>query len=535
MKTCRLLCALCLLGTISLFAQERPLDFLPASFHKMRREALREKLPDRSVAIFFANAVRNRANDVEYVYHQDPNFYYLTGYQEPDAILVLFSDWQTDASGEKYNEIMFARARDPRMEMWTGRRLGPEGVREKLQFDKVLDHRSFKDYLPEFKKFEKVLFFDFKNDVRDNPSDDADLYSLIEQFKDKANVPANFNGRLNSLYSVLQDPNLDLVRKKERLYQMTRRNPRMLEDPVLKSFMAAKDPEVVMKIVDDIPETNLDTYTLPQLMGQLRETKSPEEIRLMRMATDISAVGQIEVMKAMRPNMSETEVQGIHEFVFKKYGAEYEGYPSIVGAGNNGCILHYVDNNKPRLGTDLVLMDLGAEYHGYTADVTRTIPASGTFTEEQKAIYNIVLEAQDAGFEECRVGNDFRAPNAAARAVIDRRLAELGIIEEGEEHPYFPHGTSHYVGLDVHDPGTYQPFQPGTIITVEPGIYIPEGSPCDKKWWGIAVRIEDCILITESGWENLSGRAPRKVEDIEDMMAKPSALDDFVLPSLEKR
>jgi Xaa-Pro aminopeptidase len=269
-------------------------------------------------------------------------------------------------------------------------------------------------------------------------------------------------------------------------------------------------------------------------MGQLREAKTREELELMRIACEVSAVGQLEVMKAMKPGMSEMEVQGIHEFVFKKYGSEYEGYPSIVGGGNNGCILHYIDNNKPRLGSDLVLMDLGAEYHGYTADVTRTIPADGTFSTEQKIIYNIVLEAQQAGFEECRVGNDFRKPGQVAREIIDKRLAEIGLIEEGARHNYFPHGTSHYVGLDVHDPGTYGTFKPGTIITVEPGIYIPEGSDCDPKWWGIAVRIEDCILITEDGWINLSGRAPRTVEDIEKTMAMPSPLDDFILPDIKK-
>jgi Xaa-Pro aminopeptidase len=269
-------------------------------------------------------------------------------------------------------------------------------------------------------------------------------------------------------------------------------------------------------------------------MGQLRETKTKEELELMRIACEVSAVGQLEVMKAMKPNMSETEVQGIHEFVFKKYGSEYEGYPSIVGGGNNGCILHYIENNKPRLGGDLVLMDLGAEYHGYTADVTRTIPANGKFTEEQKIIYNIVLEAQQAGFEACTVGNSFRAPGQIAREIIDKRLAEVGVIKEGERHNYFPHGTSHYVGLDVHDPGTYEPFKPGTIITVEPGIYIPDGSDCDPKWWGIAVRIEDCILITEDGWVNLSGRAPRTVAEIEKTMAMPSPLDDFILPKIKK-
>jgi Xaa-Pro aminopeptidase len=254
----------------------------------------------------------------------------------------------------------------------------------------------------------------------------------------------------------------------------------------------------------------------------------------LRRAIQISAVGQQEVMKAMKPDMSEMEMQGLHEYVYKKYGAEFEGYPSIVGAGNNACVLHYTVNDKPRLGNDLVLMDCGAEYHGYTADVTRTIPATGKFTTEQRQIYELVLAAQQAGFEQCKPGNAFAAPDEAARKVINEGLIKLGIVKDASEaRRYFPHGTSHYLGLDVHDRGTYGPLRAGNVITVEPGIYIPADSPCDKKWWNIGVRIEDDVLVTDKGWENLSKDAPRTVADIEALMAKPSALDDFKLPVLK--
>jgi len=223
-------------------------------------------------------------------------------------------------------------------------------------------------------------------------------------------------------------------------------------------------------------------------------------------------------MKAMHSGMSETEIQGVHEFVYKKYGSEYEGYPSIVGAGNNGCVLHYIENTKTKVENDLVLMDLGAEYHGYTADVT---------------IYDVVYKAQEAGIKACTVGNSFSASDQEAKRVINKGLVRLGIIKEDERHSYFPHGTSHYLGLDVHDPGTYGPLQANSVITVEPGIYIPDGSPCDKKWWGIAVRIEDDILITENGPVNLSAEAPRTADAIEKMMKNSSALDDFKLPKLD--
>jgi Xaa-Pro aminopeptidase len=187
-----------------------------------------------------------------------------------------------------------------------------------------------------------------------------------------------------------------------------------------------------------------------------------------------------------------------------------------------------------KVGNDLVLMDLGAEYHGYTADVTRTIPANGKFSPEQKQIYDIVYNAQEAGIKASVVGASFRAPGEAASKVVAEGLVALGIIENvSEARTYFPHGTSHYLGLDVHDKGTYGPFQANTVITVEPGIYIPEGSDCDKKWWGIAVRIEDDILITENGPVNLSAMAPRTTEAIEAMMKQPSPLDDFELPKLD--
>lgn len=527
----------CFIFTLTVFqfatAQEIPTDYLSSEFHKERREALRKLMPKNTVAVFFANPVRNRANDVDYLYHQDPDFYYLTGYNEPHSVLMIFSDWQTSATGEQFNEIIFAQSRNPQAEMWTGRRLGPEGVEAKLGFNTVIDHQEFKAYGLEFKQFDKVLFFDFKNDIRDDVRDDADLFDLQQQFRQKARIPANFNGMTHRMHKIIKDEKMKLSQKKEALYQMTRFNPKALNDPIVKDFMEVKDNEQAMKIIPKIPNDNLDTELLDGYMDQLRETKSTAELRLLRKAVDVSCVGQVEVMKAMRPGMSESEIQGIHEFVFKKYGSEYEGYPSIVGAGQNGCILHYIENNKPKVGNELVLMDLGAEYHGYTADVTRTIPANGKFSEEQAAIYNIVLEAQEAGFKECKVGNQFWAPHMAAQEVINKRLAELGIIKAGERHSYFPHGTSHYLGLDVHDRGTGGAFKAGTVITVEPGIYIPEGSACDKKWWGIAVRIEDDILITADGWENLSARAPRTVEEIEKVMAMPSPLDDFVLPDLD--
>jgi len=469
--------------SLSALAQspDLPSDFLSKEFHLQRRQALREKLPANSVAVFFAAAVRNRSNDVNYEFHQDPDFYYLTGYKEPHSLLLIFKDKQKAANGASYDEIIFVQMRDETREMWDGRRLGEEGVKKEWGIESAYANKEFKRYNLDFSKFDKVLFYDFKNDVRDSPRDSSDLADLIVQFKQKVNYP---------------DPNRIAV------------NP---------------EPQ----------KNNLDTRSLGGIMAQLRGIKTPEEIELVRKAVVISCQAQVEVMKAMRPGMSEMEVQGIHEYVFKKYQAEDVGYPSIVGSGHNGCILHYEENYKPSIETkDLILMDLGAEYRGYTADITRTIPISGKFSPEQKKIYELVLKAQEEAMKITKPGTSFSDLTRATRVVIDQGLTDLGITKEGEKHKYYPHGCCHHIGLDVHDKGEYNQLQEGMAITIEPGIYIPENSPCDPKWWGIAVRIEDDYLLTKDGHDHLSVLAPRKVEDIEATMKLSSPLDSFVLPEL---
>ncbi len=487
MKPIQFLMVLLCLIVLEGYAQqnELPNDFLTKDFHKDRREQLRKSLPANSVAVFFTNPVRNRSNDVDYVYHQDPNFYYLTGYKEPHALLLIFKDKQL-INGKMYNEVIFVQERNKRAEMWTGKRLGKKGVETTLGFELAFNGSEFKSSDIDFSKFDKIMFNPFFNDVR-NTSNKADLYDLIETFKEKV----SFNIKMGN--SSVSD----------------------------KIYTEAKE--------------RLDTKTLTYLMADLREIKTPEELTLLKKAVNISAIGQIEMMKAMHPNMSETEAQGVHEFVYKKYGAEYEGYPSIVGAGNNGCILHYIENNKTVIGKDnLVLMDLGAEYHGYTADVTRTIPANGKFSTAQKQIYDLVYKAQEAGIATAVVGNSFWSPSIITKKIIDEGLVKLGIIASvNEKHNYYPHGASHHIGLDVHDLSNYGNFKENMVITVEPGIYIPKGSPCDKKWWGIAVRIEDDILITKNGPVILSGKAPRTSEEIEKMMKQTSALNNFNLPKLD--
>ncbi|MDB2520871.1 M24 family metallopeptidase, partial [Flavobacteriaceae bacterium] len=219
--------------------------------------------------------------------------------------------------------------------------------------------------------------------------------------------------------------------------------------------------------------------------------------------------------------------------VYRKYGAADEGYPSIVGAGENGCVLHYIENDKEDLHNQLVLMDLGAEYYGYTADVTRTIPANGVFSVEQKALYEIVYNSQEAAINASQVGNSFRSIYKLSYDIVAEGLLQLGIIDEASEaRKYYPHGLSHHIGLDVHDPGNYGDLKTDMVITIEPGIYIPENSPCDPKWWNIGIRIEDDVLVTSEGPINLSAGVPRDWESIELLMKEESALKDFVLPEI---
>lgn len=516
-------------------AEDTPKDLLSAAFHKERREALRKMMPQNSMAIFFANPVRNRANDVDFHYHQNPDFYYLTGYNEPHSVLLLFSENQQNSNGETYNEVIFTQPRDPRMEMWNGKRLGKEGVKSKLGFQTVYQNADFKDFPIDFKKFSKVMFTEFFNDERDKKEDAADLYDLVQQFRNRASVPADYDANKFKLYELIrvtETENSANVAQTVGRYLNYYKN--LQNDKVFIDFLEAKTDQDRGKVKEKISPTNIDGYTLDEAMNILRESKKPEEIKLLRKAITISCIAQREVMKAMTPDMSEMEIQGIHEYVYRKYGSEYEGYPSIIGAGNNGCVLHYIENNRQQLGDkQLALMDVGAEYHGYTADVTRTVPANGKFTEEQKAIYNLVYQAQDEAIKLCKPNTPFNAPHNKAKQIINKGLAALSIIKsESEEHSYFPHGTSHYLGLDVHDRGTFGALQANSVITVEPGIYIPVGSPCDKKWWGIAVRIEDDILITETGYEILSILAPRKWDEIEALMKETSPLNELKLPKL---
>ncbi|WP_215225322.1 aminopeptidase P N-terminal domain-containing protein [Echinicola shivajiensis] len=526
-----LLAILFCLGINMVKAQSYFDDGLDKSFHKGRREALRAMLPENSAAVVFTAPVKNRSNDVDFIYHPNTDFFYLTGYREPNAVLVIFSEPKL-VGGEMVDEVIYVQARDENAEMWNGKRLGVEGVKEKLGFEQVFLNSQFNDEAKvNLGELDKVLTFNLKG--IEESSANKDMMTMMEGFKAASNYPEQISKVTNQMYDLIKATDLDNSANVAQVIGRYRKYyPEVENDALLIAFADAETPEKRMEIAKNLPETKVDVAGLPEMMTVLRGVKTPEEIEMLKNAIRISAIGQVEVMKALKPGISEREVQGIHEFVYKRYGAESVGYPSIVGAGQNGCILHYISNDLRDPQNRLMLMDLGAEWRGYTADVTRTIPVSGEFTKEEKAIYDLVYKAQEEAMAVCRPGTEFSEVNKVAQRIINEGLVDLGIIVRGQRHRYFPHGTSHHLGLDVHDRGAYGPLEEGMVLTVEPGIYIPEGSDCDEKWWNIAVRIEDDVLITKDGFVNLSADAPRSSEAIEAMMKKPSILEEWVLPEL---
>lgn len=512
--------------------QDLPQDYLSKEFHKSRRDAARALMPANSVMAVFAAPTRTYSNDVEYFYHQNPDLYYFTGYKEPNAVLLLFKEDQTDTEGKKFNEAFFVQQRNALSEQWTGRRLGPAGVKEKLGVTNVYNGSAFQNFGVDFKKFSKIIFENLPDDVvRGN--DPGSLYRLMEAFKEKINYK-EFDPAVNT-FSNMQALNMQRVGQvQENLKNRMKNNAILASSSMVADFLNVKDSAGMLAFKDKVQQYRFSTGTFNQITGQLREVKTGEEMALLRKAVEISCMGQNEVMRTLRADMSELEIQGLHEYIHKKYGAESVGYGSIIGAGENGCILHYMENTKTNIGNNLLLMDVGAEYHGYTADVTRTVPANGKFSAEERQIYQLVYDAQEAAFKILKEGARYAEADRAAKDVIANGLLKLGIIKDAKDAgKYYPHGLGHHIGLDVHDKSYSPVLKKNMVLTIEPGIYIPANSDCDKKWWSIAVRIEDDALITEKGYELLSHFAPRSIEAIEKMMAETSVIDNFKLPPLK--
>lgn len=377
--------------------------------------------------------------------------------------VLMISNTELMIGAKETNEVLFIMGRDSAAEVWTGRQLDFAEAAQTLGIKVVLSNLDFANSIPDLNSFDKVMA-KFPTDIRESKSLKGKLGGMVWALKQKS----------------------------------------------------------------ESQKVEVTSAPLLKQLASLREIKTKSELELMQRAIDMTCEGMAEAIRATKPGMTEYQAQAIVEFFFKFRGAESPGYGSISGGGENTCVLHYVTNRKKLGPNDMLLMDMGAEYHGYTADVTRTIPVSGTFNTEQKMVYELVLKAQQAAIDACKKGAGFYDPHQKAFQVIADGLLELGIIKDrNAARRYFNHGSSHYLGLEVHDAGNYGPLMPNQVITIEPGIYIPPNAPCDKKWWNIGIRIEDDILITDSEPVVMSSSLPKSVSALEKLMAEPSLFESL--------
>ena len=436
----------------------------PPSMFRAHRETFLARLPANSIAILRATPLKTMSNDVEYLYRQDSDFWYLTGIEDPDAVVVL----RPNASdGRRY--VVFIKPRDPRVESYEGPRVGPGEAAAAYGADEAFSTDEFLERLAKY---------------------DA--------------AARNYSGYLPGA---------------EKLY-LSDGGDHEWSDLV-------RNAVARMRARDAGPSTVVDAR---EPIHEMRVVKDTEEIALIRRATEISARGHALAMKAAAPGRFEFEVQQALDSYCLANGARRMAYPSIVASGPNSVFLHWDRNDRKIEDGDVILNDSGAEYGYYASDVTRTYPASGRFTEEQRAIYEIVLAAQKAAMAQVRPGVPHDRVELAAARVQAEGLVRLGLLKGDVEQlvrnnghrALTKHGISHWVGLDVHDAGRYsigrgsRLLEPGMVFTIEPGIYIPSNSSgIDRKWWNIGVRVEDVVLVTPDGSECLSCSAPREIDDVE--------------------
>lgn len=425
-----------------------------------RRSQLMSQMEADSIAILpsATSVIRNR--DAEYKFRQDSDFYYLSGFNEPDAVLVL-------VPGRKHGQcIFFCRERDPERELWDGYRQGPEGLCANFGADDAFPINDIDDILPGLLEGRERVYYSMGK----RPEFDKRVMNWINVLRSKARAGAHPPGEFLDLDHLLHDM---------RLY------------------------------------------------------KSAAELRIMKKAAEISADAHTRAMQACRPGMMEYELEAeyLHEFAVN--GAQAAAYNSIVGAGKNACILHYVENRDAIRDGDLVLIDAGCELNCYAADITRTFPANGRFSKEQRALYEVVLDAQLAAIKTIKPGNHWNQAHDKTVEVITRGLIDLGIlkgklstlIEKEAYKPFYMHRAGHWLGMDVHDVGDYKVhdewrvLEPGMVLTVEPGIYVAaDNKEVAAKWRGIGIRIEDDVVVTADGCEVLTGDVVKTVADIERLM-----------------
>ncbi|MGD2136133.1 MAG: aminopeptidase P N-terminal domain-containing protein [Gemmatimonadales bacterium] len=491
-------------------------DLLPPSFHQHRRDSLLATLPDDAVAVILGAPTRTRENDVSYEYRQSSDLYYLTGTHEAGSALLL-APAGVEVDGKRVHEVVFVPPRNPAMERWTGRRFGPERAASVLGVAAAVESGRFEGIVRAALEGRRLYHLPFPNGVPEGST----LAQQIAVLEARGN-PLDLGGTpmVQYLAGRLIEVDTDGGFRAAQAY-LDRIGDRIAGTPV-EEMAAAFAAAGSLAEWDTWKVEHLgglaDGFTVRRALDRLRAVKTPEELRLLRRAIAITAAAHREAFTSIEPGMHEYEVEAVIEYVFHVNGAEYTGFPSIVGSGENSVVLHYESNRRRMEAGDLVVMDIGAEYHGYTADITRTVPVSGTFSAEQRTIYEIVLRAQDAAFAAVRPGASLGAVHGAAQQVIFEGLRDAGLVTQAREvSRFFPHGTSHHLGLYVHDVGGGALVE-GMVFTVEPGIYIPPAEDIDPRWWNIGVRVEDDVLVTADGYEQLSDGAPRTVAEIEALM-----------------
>ncbi len=406
-----------------------------------RRETVRQQLPGRSAIVLFTTSIHMRNRDVSYEFRPDSDYWYLTGHDEPGGILMMVSEeLNRDDKLNFSDEVLFVLPRNPKIEVWTGRRLGVSGVKRQLGFSSAEPVDSF-----------AVLM--------------NDLLPLIDTLYT--------NIFLSGRYGI---------------------------------------PPIQADILDDFNLDDIVHENAGEIIHSMRHVKSNEEIDYLQKAIDITGEALREAMQLTKPGLKENNIEAAIEYIFRDSGCERPGFPSIVGSGVNSTILHYTKNNRTMERGDLLLMDVGAEYNMYTADITRTIPVNGRFTEPQAELYTYVLDAQQAVFDSARVGMTIKDLNKIAK----HYLSERGYGQ------YFIHGIGHWLGLDAHDVGGRQiEIKAGSVFTIEPGIYISDDdTTADEHYRGIGIRIEDDVLMTEDGPVWLSGGIPKEIREIERIMRR---------------
>lgn len=497
-------------------------DLLPPSFHQNRRDAVKAALPDDAVAFFFSAPLRNRENDNDFEYRQDSDLYYLTGTHEQGSVLLL-APGGIEVDGELVTELLMVPPRNAFTEVWVGRLFGVERAQETLGIQKVVSNERFEEIAGPL--LESETHHPYHLPFPEGVTPRSDLGQQLAFFQSHAQVlpeEGNFMVQNAMRFIMAVDTPEQFLRAQGGLAGRVKAidfDDETLKAAFLAFMTAASLEEWQLWRRDNIDAAYANGVLLRNILTDLRSVKTEEEIALLQRAIDITVMAHREAMRSTEPGMHEYEIEALIEYIFKRNGAQYTGFPSIVGSGENSTILHYNTSRRQTQPDDMMVIDIGAEYHGYTADVTRTIPVDGTFSPEQKAIYEVVQRAQQAGIDASRAGNPFSAPGQAASQVVTEGLTELGLLKEGDNvRTFFMHGTSHYLGLYVHDVGDGGPLRPGQVITVEPGIYISPSPDVDPKWWNIGVRIEDDILITEGDPIVMSADAPRDVAEIEALM-----------------